>query len=114
MKIVKNLIRNKDFYKTQSRNYYHQLIVFKKKLISSKDEFKKIRQVNKELQQEINEMKIVNKIIFFQRRKNSFRFFLFAENARHNISNINILILTRKSRKHFDFEFFINCQKNLK
>ena len=49
-KAVKNLIRDKDFYKTRSRNYHHQLIVFKKKLASSKNEFKEIRQVNEELQ----------------------------------------------------------------
>ena len=49
-KAVKNLIRDKDFYKTRSRNYHHQLFVSKEKLTSSKNEFKKIRQVNEELQ----------------------------------------------------------------
>ena len=49
-KAVKNLIQNKDFYKIRSRNYHHQLFVFKKKLINLKNEFKKIRQVNEELQ----------------------------------------------------------------
>ena len=58
-------MRDKDFYKIQSRNYHHQLIVFKKKLISSKNEFEKIRQVNEELQQEINELKTVNKATSF-------------------------------------------------
>ena len=47
---VKNLIRDKDFYKIRSRNYHHQLFVFKEKLISSKNELEKIRQVNEELQ----------------------------------------------------------------
>ena len=48
-KIVKNLIQDKDFYKIRSRNYHHQLFVFKKKLTSSKNELKKIRQINEEL-----------------------------------------------------------------
>ena len=47
---VKNLIRNKNFYKTRSRNYHHQLSVFKEKLISSKNELEKIRQAHEELQ----------------------------------------------------------------
>ena len=64
-KIVKNLIQDKDFYKIRSRNYHHQLFVFKKKLTSSKNEFKKIRQINEELQQEINELKTINKTISF-------------------------------------------------
>ena len=42
-KAVKNLIRNKDFYKIRSRNYHHQLFVSKKKLTSLKDELEKIR-----------------------------------------------------------------------
>ena len=46
---VKNLIQNKDFYKIRSRNYHHQLFVSKEKLISLKNEFEKIRQVNEEL-----------------------------------------------------------------
>ena len=41
-KVVKNLIQDKDFYKIQSRNYHHQLIMFKEKLTSSKNKFKKI------------------------------------------------------------------------
>ena len=40
---VKNLIRDKDFYKIRLRNYHHQLFVFKKELASSKNEFEKIR-----------------------------------------------------------------------
>ena len=48
--IVKNLIRDKDFYKIRSRNYHHQLFVFKEKLTSSKNKLEKIRQVNEELQ----------------------------------------------------------------
>ena len=42
-KAVKNLIRDKNFYKTRSRNYHHQLFVFKEKLTSSKNELKEIR-----------------------------------------------------------------------
>ena len=41
--------------------------MFKKKLASSKNELKKIRQINEELQQEVNELKIINEIISFQR-----------------------------------------------
>ena len=48
-KAVKNLIRDKNFYKTRSRNHHHQLFVFKKELTSSENEFEKIRQVNEEL-----------------------------------------------------------------
>ena len=88
--------------------------MFKKKLTSSKNEFKKIWQVNEKLQQEINELKIVNKIIFFQRRKRSFRSFSSAENACYDTSNMNILISTKKLTKHFDFESFINCRENFK
>ena len=47
---VKNLIWNKNFYKIRSRNYHHQLFVFKEELASSKNELKKIRQVNEKLQ----------------------------------------------------------------
>ena len=65
MKVVKNLIRNKNFYKIRSRNYHHQLIVFKEKLTNSKNKFKKIRQVNEKLQQEINKLKTINEIILF-------------------------------------------------
>ena len=39
--------------------------MFKKKLTNLKNEFKKIWQVNEELQQEINELRTINKIIFF-------------------------------------------------
>ena len=42
-KAVKNLIRDKDFYKIRSRNYHHQLSVSKEKLTSSKNELEKIR-----------------------------------------------------------------------
>ena len=42
-KAVKNLIRDKNFYKIRSRNYHHQLFVFKEELTSSKNEFEKIR-----------------------------------------------------------------------
>ena len=65
MKTVKNLIRNKDFYKIRSRNYHHQLFVFKEKLISSKNELKKIRQVNQELQQKVSELRTINKTNLF-------------------------------------------------
>ena len=88
--------------------------MFKKKLTSLKNEFKKIRQINEKLQQEINELKIVNKIIFFQRRKRLFCFFSSAENARHDILNTNVSIFTKKSIKHFDFEFFISRRKDFK
>ena len=64
-KTVKNLIRDKDFYKTRSRNYHHQLFVFKEKLTSLKNEFKKIRQVNEELQQEVSELRAINETISF-------------------------------------------------
>ena len=62
-KAVKNLIRDKNFYKIRSRNYHHQLFVFKEELVSSKNEFEKIRQAHEELQQEVNELKAVNKTI---------------------------------------------------
>ena len=64
-KAVKNLIRDKDFYKIRSRNYHHQLSVFKEKLTSSKNELEEIQQVNKELQQEVNELKTINEAISF-------------------------------------------------
>ena len=79
-----------------------------------KNEFKKIRQINEKLQQEISELKTINKIILFQRRKRSFHSISFIENERHNILNTNISISTKKLTKHFDFEFFINHRKNLK
>ena len=59
------MIRNKDFYKIRLRNYHYQLIVFKKKLTNLKNEFKKIRQINEKLQQEVNELKTINKAISF-------------------------------------------------
>ena len=108
------MIRNKNFYKIRSRNYHHQLIVFKKKLTNSKNELKKIRQVNEKLQQKVNELKIVNKTIFFQRHKCSFCSFSSAESARHDILNTNISILTKKSTKHFNFESFINRRESFK
>ena len=113
-KIVKNLIRNKNFYKTRSRNYHHQLFVFKEKLANSKNEFKKIRQVNEELQQEVNELKTINEIISFQRRKCSFRSISSAESERHDIFDTNVSISTRKLTKHFDSESFINYRKDFK
>ena len=113
-KVVKNLIRNKNFYKIRSRNYHHQLIVFKEKLASSKNKLEKIRQVNEKLQQEVNELKIVNETIFFQCRKCSFCFFSSAENARHDILNTNISILIKKLTKHFNFESFISRRKDFK
>ena len=79
-----------------------------------KNKFKKIRQINEKLQQEVNKLKIIIETIFFQRRKRSFRFFSFAERTRQNTSNTNISILTKKSTKHFNFKFFINRRKNLK
>ena len=113
-KVVKNLIRNKNFYKTRSRNYHHQLIVFRKKLASSKNELEKIRQVNEKLQQEINELKTVNETIFFQRRRRLPRSFSPVERTRRDTSNTNILISTKKSTKHFDLKLFISRRKNLK
>ena len=112
--IVKNLIRDKDFYKIRSRNYHHQLFMFKEKLISSKNEFEKIRQVNKELQQEVNELRTVNETTSSQRRKRSFRSISSVESERHDILNTNVLILTKKSIKHLDSEFFISRRKGLK
>ena len=112
--VVKNLIQNKNSYKIRSRNYHHQLSVSKKKLTSSKNEFKKIRQVNEELQQEVNELKTVNKKISFQRRKRLSRSISLAENERHDILNTNVSISTRKLTKHFDFESFINRREGLK
>ena len=111
---VKNLIRDKDFYKIRSRNYHHQLFVSKEKLISSKNEFKKIWQTHEELQQEVNELKAVNKTTSSQRRKCSFRSTSPAESERHDISNTNASILTRKSTKHLDFKSFISRREDLK
>ena len=74
--------------------------MFKEKLVNSKNKFEKIRQINEELQQEINELKTINEIISFQRRRCSFRLISFVESERHNISNTNALILIRKSTKH--------------
>ena len=113
-KTVKNLIRNKNFYKIRSRNYHHQLIVFKEKLTNAKNKFKKIRQINEEAQQKINKLKTINETIFFQRRRRSFHSFSFVERTRQNTSNTNTSISTKKSTKHFNFKFFINRRKNLK
>ena len=88
--------------------------MFKKKLINSKNEFKKIRQINEKLQQEINELKTINETILFQRRRRSFHLISFIENERHDISNMNVSILIRKSTKHFNSEFFINRQEDFK
>ena len=111
---VKNLMRNKNFYKTWSRNYHHQLTVFKEKLASSKNKLKKIRQVNEKLQQEVNELKTVNEAISFQRRRRSSRSISSVESERHDISDTNVLTSTRKSTKHFDFELFINRREDFK
>ena len=102
------MIRDKDFYKIQSRNYHHQLFVFKEKLTNLKNEFEKIRQINEELQQEVSELKTINEIILFQRRKRSFRSITFIESECHDILSTNASISTRKSTKHFDFKSFIN------
>ena len=114
MKIIKNLIQDKDFYKIRSRNYHHQLFVFKKKLTNSKNEFKKIRQVNEKLQQKVNELRTINEIISSQRRKCSFHSISFVKDERYNISNMNVSISTKKSTKYFNFKFFINRRKNFK
>ena len=108
------MIRSKDFYKIRSYNYYHQLIMFKKKLTSLKNEFKKIRQVNEKLQQKINELKTINKTNSFQRRKYSLRSISFIESERHDILNTNVSILIKKSTKHFNLKSFINCRKDFK
>ena len=113
-KAVKNLIRNKDFYKIRSRNYHHQLFVFKKKLASSKNEFEKIRQINEKLQQEVNELRAINETISFQRRRRSFRSISPVESERHNIFDTNVSISTRKSTKHFDFKSFISRREGFK
>ena len=88
--------------------------MFKKELTSSKNEFKKIRQVNEKLQQEINELKTINETISFQRRKRSFRLISFIENERYDILNTNVSISTKKSTKHFNFESFINLREDFK
>ena len=88
--------------------------MFKKKLASAKNEFKKIRQINEKLQQEVNELKTINEIIFSQRQRRSFRSFSFVERTRWNTSNTNISISTKKSTKHLDFKFFISRRKDLK
>ena len=111
---VKNLIQDKNSYKIRSRNYHYQLFMFKEELTSSKNEFKKIRQVNEELQQEINKLKTINKTISFQRRRCSFRSISPAESECHDTSSTNVSILTRKSTKHFDFELFISCREDFK
>ena len=111
---VKNLIQDKNFYKIWSRNYHHQLFVSKEKLTSSKNELEKIRQVNEELQQEVNELRTINEIISFQRRKRSSRSISLAESERHDISDTNVSISTRKSIKHFDSESFISRREGSK
>ena len=45
--------------------------MFKEKLASSKNELEKIRQINEKLQQEVNELRTINEIISFQRRRRS-------------------------------------------
>ena len=113
-KTVKNLIRNKNFYKTRSRNYHHQLSVFKEELTSSKNELKKIRQAHEELQQEVNELRTINKTISSQRRRRSLRSTSLAESERHDISSTNVSISTKKLTKHFDSEPFISRREGLK
>ena len=76
--------------------------------MSLKNEFKKIRQINEKLQQEVNELKTINEIILFQHRKCLFRSISFIESKRHDILNTNVSILTKKSTKHFNFKSFIN------
>ena len=86
----------------------------KKELANLKDEFEKIRQINEELQQEINELKTINETISFQRRRRSFRSISSAENERHDTSNTNASISTRKSTKHFDSKPFISRREDFK
>ena len=62
---VKNLIRDRDFYRTRFCNYHYQSMQFKEKLLSSKNKFNEIRQVNEKLQQKINEVKTIDKVISF-------------------------------------------------
>ena len=88
--------------------------MFKEKLTSSKNEFKKIRQINEKLQQEINELKAINETISFQRRRRLFRSISSAESERHDILNTNVSISTKKSTKHFNFESFISRREDLK
>ena len=88
--------------------------MFKEKLASSKNEFKKIRQVNEKLQQKINELKTINEITSFQRRRCSFRSISFAESERHDILNTNVSISTKKSTKHFNFKSFISRREDFK
>ena len=113
-KVVKNLMRDKNFYKIWSRNYHHQLTVFKKKLASLKNELKKIWQINEELQQKINKLKTINETISFQRRKRSFRSISPAESERHDILSTNVSTSTKKSTKHFDLESFISRREGFK
>ena len=88
--------------------------MFKKKLTSSKNELKKIRQVNEELQQEVNELRTINETISFQRRRRSSRLISLVESERHDTLSTNVSISTRKSTKHFDFESFISRWEGLK
>ena len=88
--------------------------MFKEKLMSSKNEFKKIRQVNEELQQEVNKLKTINETILFQRRRRSSRSISSAENERHDISDTNVSISIKKSTKHFDSESFISRREDFK
>ena len=111
---VKTLIGDKKFYKIRFCNYYHQLMQFKEKLISSKNKFNKIRQINEKLQQKVNKLKIDNKIISFQRRKYLFRLSSFVKSIRHAILDINTSISIKKSTKHFDFKSFNNRRKDFK
>ena len=66
------------------------------------------------MQQEINELKTINKTILFQRRKRSFHLISSVENKRHDISDTNVSILIKKSTKYFNSESFINCREDFK
>ena len=111
---VKNLIRDEDFYKIRFYNYYHQLMQFKEKPFSSKNELNEIEQINEKLQQKINELKTINETILFQCRRYSFYSFSSAESPRHDILNINTSTSTKKLIKYFDLKFFISCREDLK
>ena len=85
-----------------------------KKLMSSKNEFDKIRQINKELQQKINELKTINKTILFQSREPLFCWLSFIENKYYNILVTSVSRSIKKLTKYFNSEPFINCQKDFK
>ena len=105
---VKNLVRDKDSYKTRSRNYHHQLSVSKEELASSKDELEEIRQANEELQQEVSELRAANEATSSQRRRRPPRSPSPAERTRRDTPDTNTSVSTRKSTKHPDPEPFIS------